>query len=356
MIVGVVLFFGGGPNHDRLGFRYWKDGNAFRPYIVGGAAGRFCGFWNSVVRAGYSVIMSPELITIASGEAEAPRRNTPKATKRFIYRLVFFYVFSVLVIGCIVSSSDPRLLNAVSSGVANAAASPFVIGIQNAGIPILNHIINAAILTSAWSAANSFLFAGSRSLYSLSLQGKAPKVFRYCNRKGVPYVALLAVSAIGCLGFLNASASSANVFTWFTNLSTIAGFIAWICILITYLRFRRAMAFNNILDTLPFKTAFQPYTTWVALVLLVIITITNGFTVFVGGSFTGADFVAAYITLPIFVVLYLGHKIYYRRWRWFTPTSEVDVTSGLSECEAYERSCPERVPRNALEKVWMWIA
>ena len=25
IILGVVLFFGGGPNHDRLGFRYWKE-------------------------------------------------------------------------------------------------------------------------------------------------------------------------------------------------------------------------------------------------------------------------------------------------------------------------------------------
>lgn len=25
IILGVVLFFGGGPDHDRLGFRYWKE-------------------------------------------------------------------------------------------------------------------------------------------------------------------------------------------------------------------------------------------------------------------------------------------------------------------------------------------
>lgn len=27
IVLGIVLFFGGGPNHDRLGFRYWKEGN-----------------------------------------------------------------------------------------------------------------------------------------------------------------------------------------------------------------------------------------------------------------------------------------------------------------------------------------
>jgi amino acid transporter len=35
IILGVVLFFGGGPNHDRLGFRYWEHPGAFvKPCLV----------------------------------------------------------------------------------------------------------------------------------------------------------------------------------------------------------------------------------------------------------------------------------------------------------------------------------
>jgi yeast amino acid transporter len=356
IIVGIVIFFGGAPTHDRLGFRYWKNGLAFGEYEVGGASGRFCGFWNAIVRSGFSFILSPELITIASGETEAPRRNVPKATRRFIYRLLFFYIMGSLIIGIIVSSQDPRLLSAVSNGTSTAAASPFVIGIQNAGIPILNHIINAAILTSAWSAANSFLYAGSRTLYSLAVEGQAPVIFRYCNRWGVPYWSVLTTAAVSLLAFLNVSSGSASAFTWLTNLSTISGFMAWVCVLITYLRFRKAMKFNGIWETRPFKTPLQPYASYFTIFFVSIVCITNGFNVFVGGNFSGSDFVAAYITIPIFFLLYFGHKVYTKNWKWLRPVEQVDVISGVAEADAMERMHPPRQPRNWLERVWFWIA
>lgn len=195
----------------------------------------FLAFWTALVRSGFAFILSPELVTIAAGESEAPRRNIPKAGKRFVYRLIVFYVLGSLVISVIVSANDPELLQAVSKGATNAGASPFVLGIQRAGIPALNHIINAVILTSAASAGNSFLFAGSRSLYSLAITGQAPKIFRTCNKQGVPYVAVLFSAALACLVYLSVSSGSATVFTWFLNLTTISGFIAWICLLVTYI-------------------------------------------------------------------------------------------------------------------------
>lgn len=355
IIVGIVIFFGGGPKHDRLGFRYWKNGKAFLPYIIDGAGGRFCGFWSAIIRSGFSFILSPELVTISAGETEAPRRNIPKATRRFAYRLIFFYICGSLVIGTIVSSDDPLLLNKKND---DASASPFVIGIQNAGIPVLNHIINGVILTSAWSSGNSFLFAGSRTLYSLACQGEAPKIFAKCSKNGVPYYSVAITAAVGCLAFLNVSASSANAFNWLSNLSTISGFIAWICVLIAMLRFRKAVAFNDI--TLPFRTPGQPYTTIVVLAFISLLTLTNGFTVFVGGSFTGADFVAAYITIPLFLILYLGHRYGYKRaglrTPWWRSIPDIDMVTGLVECEKTELLTPERKPRNWLEKIWFWIA
>jgi amino acid transporter len=354
IIVGIVIFFGGAPTHDRLGFRYWKNGLAFNEYIVGGASGRFCGFWNAIVRSGFSFILSPELVTIAAGETEAPRRNIPKATRRFIYRLIFFYILGSLVIGVTVSSKDPQLLN--NAGGGTAAASPFVIGIQNAGIPVLNHIINAVILTSAWSAANSFLYAGSRVLYSLAVDGQAPSLFKYCNKWGVPWVSVLTTATIACFAFLNVSSSSANVFTWLTNISTISGFIAWICVLITFIRFRKALKYHGAIDKLTFKASLHPWSTIITLVFISIVTLTNGFNVFVGGSFTGADFVAAYITLPIFIVLYFGHKIWTKNWQWLRPIEEIDVFTGLEEAEMLDRMYPPREPRNFIDRIWYWIA
>ncbi|VVT48789.1 uncharacterized protein SAPINGB_P001952 [Magnusiomyces paraingens] len=352
IILGIVIFFGGAPTHDRLGFRYWKNGDAFKEYIVTGPSGRFCGFWNAIIRSGFSFIMSPELITIAAGETEAPRRNVPKATSRFIYRLLFFYIFGSLVIGTIVSSHNDHLLN----GSGNASASPFVIGIQNAGIHVLNHIVNAVILTSAWSSGNSFLFAGSRTLYSLAVSGQAPRILGYCTPWGVPIVAVACTAAIALLAFLNVSSSSSNVFTWFTNLSTVSGFLAWLAVLAAYIRWRKALQYQGIDDTRPYKTPWQPYTSYITFVFVFILAISNGFNVFVGGSFNASDFVAAYITLPLFVILYIGHKIWTKNWQLFIPLEKVDLISGLDEAERTEAMYPEREPRNFIEKVWFWIA
>ncbi|KID73505.1 Proline-specific permease [Metarhizium brunneum] len=351
IILGVVIFFGGAPKSDGvLGFHYWKDPGAFVEYKASGSTGRFLGYWHAFVSAGFAFITSPELIAIAAGETIAPRRNIPKAARRFVWRLAIFYGLGSLVIGIMVPSNDPQLLNAEK---ADASASPFVIGIQNVGIPTLNHIINAAILTSAWSAGNSFLYSGSRILYSMALSGQAPKLFRITNRNGVPWVAVLATWSIGLLAYLNVSNSGAEVFTWFTNISTISGFIAWIIVMITYLRFRRTMIYNNLFDSLPYKTPLQPYATYATLGVVSVLTITNGFQTFM--PFNAKNFVAAYITLPIFVILYIGHKIWFRT-SLYIPVDQIDAITGKKEMDELEAMEEPRIAKNWLQKVWYWLA
>ena len=238
-LLGTVLFFGGGPKqHHPLYFHYWSSqSGAFksypRPHL--GAVGKFLAFWTALIRSGFAFVMGPELITIAAGESEAPRYNIPKASSRFIYRLVVFYILGTLIISVIVSSDDPSLLQAVSTGTQDAGASPFVLGIKNAGIKGLDHVVNAVILTSAWSAANGFLYAGSRSLYSMAVMGKAPGVFARCNQKGVPWVAVLSTGALASLTFLSVSRGSAVVLEWFLNLTTVSGYIAWVVMFGAYL-------------------------------------------------------------------------------------------------------------------------
>ncbi|KAL4770449.1 proline-specific permease [Aspergillus nidulans var. acristatus] len=354
IILGVVLFFGGGPNHDRLGFRYWQDPGAFNPYLVPGDTGKFLGFWTALIKSGFSFIFSPELITTAAGEVEAPRRNIPKATKRFIYRVFTFYILGSLVIGVTVAYNDPTLEAGVESGGSGAGASPFVVAIQNAGIGGLNHVVNAAILISAWSSGNAWCYAGSRTLYSLAGEGQAPKLFTRTNRTGVPYVAVLATWAIGLLSFLNLSSSGQTVFYWFTNITTVGGFINWVLIGIAYLRFRKALQFHGMLDMLPFKTPLQPYGTYYVMFIISILTLTNGYAVFFPGRFTASDFLVSYIVFAIFLALYAGHKIWYRT-PWLTKVSEVDIFTGKDEIDRLCENDMERQPRNWLERVWWWI-
>ncbi|KAI9241666.1 MAG: amino-acid permease inda1 [Podila humilis] len=349
IILGFVIFFGGGPNQDGvLGFHYWKTSGAFAEYKAEGSLGRFLGYWHAFVSAGFAFITSPELIAIAAGETIDPRRNIPKAARRFVWRLALFYGFSSLLIGILVPSDDKNLL-----GASNASASPFVIGIQRVGIPVLNHVINAAILTSAWSAGNSFLYSGSRVLYSMSLNGQAPKCFAITNRRGVPYVAVLFTWCFGMLAYLNVSNTGATVFNWFVSISTISGFVAWIVVMITYLRFRRAMEYNNLLNGLPYKTSLQPYATYFTLLIVSLLTITSGFQTFM--PFVAKDFIAAYITIPVFLMFYLGHKIYHRT-PMYIPVDQIDAITGKKEMDELEAMGEERVPKNWLQKAWYWLA
>ena len=355
IILGIVIFFGGGPNHTRLGFYYWQVPGAFIPYKVDGNTGKFLAFWTALVRSGFAFVTSPELVAITAGESEAPRRNIPKASQRFVWRLMFFYVLGSLVITVVVASNDPNLIQAVTSGVSNAGASPFVLGIQNAGIPVLNHIINAVIVTSATSAANSFLYAASRNLYSLAVSHQAPSIFRRCNKQGVPWVAVLFSVLLSLLVYLSVSEGSNTVFEWFLNLTTISGFIAWITMLMAYLRFRKALIWNNIYQDRPYKTVWQPYATWVTLFILALLTLTNGFQVFFPSSWSAASFLAAYITIPAFLLLYFGHKAVCRT-PWVRPVHTVDVRAGKDEADALELMHQRPEPKNVAQKIWFWIA
>ncbi|PSK59176.1 Proline-specific permease [Elsinoe australis] len=349
IIMGLVLMLGGGPTHDRIGFRHWKNPGAFHAYLAPGNTGNFLAFWNALIKAGFAYIFSPELVTTTAGECEAPRRNIPKAARRFIYRILAFYVLGSFVIGALVPWNDPRLL-----GSSYTSASPFVIAIKNAGIEGLDHVINAVILTSAWSSGNAFVYAGSRMLYGLAKSGDAPRIFKTCNRFGVPYAAVIATWLIGFLAFLNVSGNGANVFNWLTSIITISGLINWIVILFTYTRFRKATQVKGIRETLPFKSKFQPWGTWFVMVVMSLITITNGFASFFPGKWNTANFITAYVSIPIFAVLYIGHKIKYRGPFCLKP-GEVDVLSGLEEVEEITANDVKPIPKNVVQRIWFWI-
>ena len=160
IILGIVLDLGGGPNHDRIGFRYWKHPGPFAQFDnIGGSKGRFLAWWSVMTQAAYSYL-GTEIVAVAAGEAKNPRRNIPRAIKRVYIRIVLFYIGGVTIIGLLVPSSDPDL-NLEKS---NAAKSPFGIAIRHAGIKGLPGLINACLLTSAWSAASSDLYTSSRAL------------------------------------------------------------------------------------------------------------------------------------------------------------------------------------------------
>lgn len=57
IILGIVLDLGGGPNHDRIGFRYWKHPGPFAHYGgIAGSKGQFLGWWAVMTQAAFSFI------------------------------------------------------------------------------------------------------------------------------------------------------------------------------------------------------------------------------------------------------------------------------------------------------------
>ena len=186
-IVGLLIFafiidLGGGPTHDRLGFRYWKHPGAMKEYKDTGDTGRFLGLFSTLVNAAFSY-GGVEMVAVAAGEAENPRKNIPKAVRRVFWRILFFYVLGSLAIGVLLPYDEKRLLSAIDDDAAGAAASPWVIAVYRAGVPVLPSIINAVILTSATSSANAFLYTGSRYLYALAQNGQAPRFLLRCSKR-----------------------------------------------------------------------------------------------------------------------------------------------------------------------------
>lgn len=129
-------------------------------YLEPGALERFLASWEVSIQATFSYCGS-EIVVVAARETENPRRNISKAVRRVFWRFAIFYVLIILLIGICVSSSGPRLLSAIQSGARGIAASPFVIAIKNGGIKGLRHVNNAVVLTTVWSAGNSYFYASS---------------------------------------------------------------------------------------------------------------------------------------------------------------------------------------------------
>lgn len=208
---------GGNPQHDRFGFRYWRDPGAFAELYKTGRLGRFLGFLQCLIQASFT-IAGPDYVSMAAGEAENPRTTMPRAFNSVVWRLMGFFICGSLAVGINVPYNDPELADAFNSGRPGAAASPYVVAMNRLGIRVLPHIVNAAVLSAAFSAGNSYVYCASRSLYGLALEGKAPRFLTRVNRKGVPIYCVLVVLMISLLSFLQVSNSSAVVLNWFISL------------------------------------------------------------------------------------------------------------------------------------------
>lgn len=309
-IVGLILLMfiitvGGAPTGGPIGFRYWNDPGPMNEYLRPGALGRFLAFWKVFIQATFSYGGS-EMVVVASGETENPRRNIPKAIRRVFWRIAIFYVLAIFLVGLCVSSRDPKLINAV-------------------------------VLSSAWSAGNSFFYASTRVLYAAALDGKAPAFLKF-ERFGVPYACVGATTVLSLLVYLNVNSRAAEVFFWFSNV-----------------RFYNALKLHGVpRESMPYRAWGQPYLAYFAICFCLFIAFFNGFDAFFPGRFSAKSFIPPYIDIPIFLSLFLGYK-FVKKTK-FVKLEEMDIWSGKAEIDRLEPTWPIITPRNWLERIWFWIA
>lgn len=268
--------------------------------------------------------------------------------KNVFWRILLFYILSVLLIGLNIPYNYPNLSTKTSS------TSPFTLVFQMAGARAAGSFINAVILTSVISAGNHALFAGTRLLYSLAVDSHAPKFFGRLNRNRVPWVAVIATSAISGLCFGASKIGAGKLWAWLQNLVGVSNQLAWLAIGVTSLRFRKGLEAQGKTHLLPFKNWTYPWGPWISVILNVVIILVQGWSSF-SPKFSGADFVSYYVELPVMAVMWLGWKFLKRT---KVPSyEEMDLETDVyvvSE-EDLRETAREKSAKGRVETILRWI-
>lgn len=307
LVVGLLTIIGilGGHAVFLENFTYGKA-----PF-VGGVLSVF-------VVAGFS-FQGTELIGITAGETENPEKSLPKAIKQVFWRILLFYILSIFVIACLIPYTSPNLLG---SSAADITISPFTLVFRRAGLASAASVMNAVILTSVLSAANSGMYASTRMLFALGVSGDAPRAFSLVNGRGIPVFALLGTTFVGLLTFL-ASIFGTRIYTFLVNSSGLSGFIAWLGIAIAHYRFRRAFkAQGHDLSELKYHAKWFPFGPILAMVLCVLVMAGQDIKSF--AEFDWQAIGVTYMSIPIFLVLFFYYK--FKHNTRLIPLERIDLT------------------------------
>ncbi|EDN03216.1 high-affinity permease for basic amino acids [Histoplasma capsulatum] len=294
IILGVVVNCGGNVDRQYIGGRNWHIGDA--PFVGG-----IGGFASVFVTAAFAY-GGTESIAVTAGETKDPSVTLPKVVRNVFWRILIFYILGVLIIGLNVPYTYPNLSNR------DTHTSPFTIVFQQAGSRIAGSFINAVIMTSVISAGNHALFAGSRIMYALAVDGHAPAFLGKLNRHRVPWVAVLATSVISGLCFGASYIGAGQLWSWLQNIVGVSNQLSWMSIGVASIRFRSAIQRQNLEHLLPFKNWTYPYGPYASVIL-------NGFIILVQGwssfspKFNAVNFVSLYIQLPVMLIIFITWKL-----------------------------------------------
>lgn len=227
----------------------WSHGGFF----AGGFSGFF--FALSLVIAAYQGV---ELIGITAGEAKDPQNTLRNAIQSIIWRILIFYIGAIFVIVTVYPWDE-----------LNSLGSPFVSTFSKIGITAAAGIINFVVITAAMSGCNSGIFSAGRMLYTLGVNGQAPKFFKKISRNGVPLYGTIAVLIGLAVGVVLNYIAPPKIFVYVYSASVLPGMIPWFIILISHIGFRKAK--GAALDKHPFKMPFAPFTNYLTIAFLLMV-------------------------------------------------------------------------------------
>ncbi|KAK8089527.1 amino acid permease [Apiospora hydei] len=325
-LLGIVLNIGGTPNGGYIGVLYWHSPGAFH--------NGFKGLCTVFVQAAFA-FAGTELVGLAAAETMNPRKSLPTAIKQVFWRISLFYIVALTLVGLLVPYTDHRLLQGESNDKMTAAASPFVIAIENAGIEVLPSVMNVVILIAVLSVGNSSVFGSSRTLAALADQKQAPRVLAYVDRQGRPLVAIIVASSMGLLAFLADLGAQSTVLDWLLAISGLSSLFTWASICLAHIRFRRAWAGQgHSLSELAFRSQCGVWGSWLGFGFNLLVLVTQ---FWVGAWPVGwreksprqlaENFFLQYMAVPIVMVFYGIHRLYFRT-SGIVRTSQIDIDTG----------------------------
>lgn len=239
-LVAIVILAGGtqSMNYKEIGFVNWEEGRAFK---LNGA-----GILLALIMAGMAY-GGTEMLGLTVGECQHPQKVMPLAFKIVTVRIIVCYLLPLFFLGLVIGPSDFMLAT---------TASPFVIALKLARIPVLPGIFNGIILISIFSMASACVFASSRALRAICAKGMGPRILSRTTKSGLPLNALGVVFAVSLIAFLGLLPNGGKIFHWLVSLASASNYFTWLSINIAQIRLRLAIKKQglNVDDVLVWKS------------------------------------------------------------------------------------------------------
>ena len=249
LVVGVYFVMFGTPIEGHVtGFSLISDNGGFFP---NGILPAFI-----IIQGVLFAYASIELIGTTAGETEDPRKVIPGAIRTVVFRLLVFYVGSVLLLSLLLPYTAYK-----------AGESPFVTFFGSIGIEGADIIMNLVVLTAVLSSLNAGLYSTGRILHSMAVSGSAPAALAKMNKAGVPYGGIAVTAVVTVIGVIMNAFVPAEAFEIALNLSALGIICAWGVIVLCQLKLWHLSRLGK-MNRPDFRMFGAPYTGIMTLVFL----------------------------------------------------------------------------------------